>query len=605
MKMHVRIWACLLVFAGPAPIRPASADDAAAVAEPQAELRKDSQQESQPEAAGQADLDAAIDAKLSAKDLDDFETVIDLCKRALKKGLAADARTFAENLYTGTLIDRAGMVVEAIFATATPDPQWPRMRSFALRDLKEALERDPKLGEAQLMLARLEALPGGDRERARTAAEAAIELITDDKLRLAQAHVVRGNLEDGDRQKQAADYDKAVELAPRDKDVRRTRGLFHLLNNDFEKCREDLSVAIEVEPDDASLHEAMGMAFMMDDKLAEAQRSFDKAIEIDPTASGALLQRARVLAQQGERPKAIADLDKAIAIAPDDAIPLVLRARIHQQAGDAEQAARDLERVLEKHPDHPAALELRGLIAADRHDYPLAIRDFRKLVAKNGDDPLLVGQLGMLYLAAKQPREAIRRFSRALELDENQFLSRRGRSDAEISIGDHKAAIADLEKALAIEPDDSGVLNNLAWLLATSPDDSIRDGKRSIELATKACEETEWKQAHIISTLAAGHAESGDFAKAREFSRKAVETAGANDGDSEVKEQLTDELANYESSKPWREKQSMEEASLEQAMPEAIEADAESADTDDAEQPAGGKPEPQPREKRSPRRPFD
>ena len=528
----------LLVLAGLATLVPAAAEDAV-VAEPK------------PTGAGQADFDAAIDAKLSANELDDFATVLDLCRRAVKKGLSEDDRRFAEDLYTGTLVDRAGMVVDAIFAANTPDPQWPRMRSFALRDLNEALERAPKLGAAQLMLARLEALPGGNRDRARKAAEAAIELISDDKLQLAQAHVVRGNLEDVDRKKRAADYDKAVELAPRDKDIRRTRGLFHLLNDEFEKCRNDLAVAIEVEPDDASLQEAMGMAYMMDDKLDEALQAFDKAIELDPAASGALLQRARVLAQRGERPRAIADLDKAIEIAPDDAIPLVLRARIHQQSGDTDQAARDIERVLQKHPDHPAALELRGLIAADRRDYPAAIRDFRKLVAKNGDDPLLVGQLGMLYLAARQPREAIRRFSRALELDENQFLSRRGRSDAEISIGDHKA------------------------------------------------------------TLAAGHAESGDFDKAREYSRKAVETTdgGPRDTEPDVKTQLASELASYEANKPWRERQEMEDEATEATRPGLLEAaplDAADGPREAGAPDAGDEEEPsRPRKKRAPRRPFD
>jgi tetratricopeptide (TPR) repeat protein len=548
---------------------------------------------------GQADLDAAIDAKLSADDLDDFGTVLDLCKSAAAKGLDEEAKKFADDLYTSTLIDRAGMVVEAIFDSPKPDPQWPRMRSYALRDLGEAIERDPKLGAAQLMLARLEALPGGNRKRAAEAAEKAIELGGDDKLQVAQAHVIRGNLEDADKAKRSADYDKAVELAPRDKDIRRTRGLFHLLNDDFEKARADLDVAIEESPDDASLLEALGMAFMMENKLDDAEKTFDKAIKIDPDASGALLQRARVLALKGEQPKAIADLDKAVAIDPDDAIPLVLRARIHQQAGNTERAQADLERVLERHPDHPAALELRGLIAAERNDYPAAIRDFRKLVSRNGDDPLLVGQLGMLYLAAKQPREAIRRFTRALELDENQFLSRRGRSDAEISIGDHKAAFEDLEKALALDDDNDGVLNNLAWLLATSPDDSIRDGKRAIELATKACEKTEWKQAHIISTLAAGHAETGDFQKAREFSSKAVETGETSP---DVKQQLESELASYEQGKPWREKQEMAEAPLDGEKEPVI--------LDEPEEEAGNeKPKPQPEQQppqvEKPRRPFD
>jgi len=545
---------------------------------------------------GQADLDAAIDAKLSANDLDDFGTVLDLCKAAVKKGLDDEAKKFAEDLYTGTLIDRAAMVVEAIFDTPQPDAQWPRMRAYAMRDLDEAIERDPDLGAAQLMLARLESLPGGNRKRALEAAEKAIDLGGDDKLQVAQAHVIRGNLEDADKAKRAADYDKAVELAPRDKDIRRTRGLFHLLGDDFEKARADLNVAIEEDPEDASLLEALGMAYMMEEKLEEAQKTFDKAIEIDPEAAGALLQRARVLALRGERPQAIADLDKAIEIDPEDAIPLVLRARIHQQAGDTERAQADLESVLEKQPDHPAALELRGLIAAERNDYPAAIRDFRKLVAKNGDDALLVGQLGMLYLAAKQPREAIRRFTRALELDEKQFLSRRGRSDAAISIGDHKAALADLEKALALDEDNDGVLNNLAWLLATSPDDSIRDGKRAIELATKACEETEWKQAHIISTLAASYAESGDFEKAREYSKKAVETG---DSAPEVKEQLQNELASYEAEKPWRERQEMGEGeSAEKAGVLDGEPLPPVKDEEDME------PAPAP-VKKAPRRPFD
>ena len=543
---------------------------------------------------GQADLDAAIDAKLASDNFDDFGAVLELCQSALKKGLDEEGKKFAADLYTGTLMDRASMVVEAIFDGPNPDPQWQRMRDFAMRDLDEAIDRDPQLGAAWLMIARLQSLPGGDRKRADEAADKAIDLGGDDKLLVAQAHVIRGNLRDDDKAARAADYDKAVELAPRDKDVRRTRGLFHLLNDEFDEARADLAVAIEEDADDVSLREALGMAYMMENKLDEAQQAFDKAIEIDPDAPNALLQRARVLALKGEQPKAIADLDKAIELDPDDAIPLVLRARIHQQAGNTDQAQADLESVLRRRPDHPAALELRGLIAAERNDYPAAIRDFRKLVGQHGDDALLVGQLGMLYLAAKQPREAIKRFTRALELDDKQFLSRRGRSDALISIGDHTAALADLEAALALDDDNDGVLNNLAWLLATSPDDALRDGKRAIELATKACEETEWKQAHIISTLAAGYAETGDFAKAREYSKKAVETGSESP---EVKAQLQKELASYEAEKAWRERQELAEAKFDDDAGELVLEAVQEAD-DDA-------PAPEPAAEKKPRRPFD
>jgi tetratricopeptide (TPR) repeat protein len=536
---------------------------------------------------GQPDLDAAIEAKLSAQNLDDYATVIDLCRRAIDRGLSPESKTFAEALYTGTLVDRAGMVVDAIFNADVPDPQWPRMRSFAMRDLNEAVRRDANVGPAHLMIARLEALPGGNRDRARAAATKAGELLGDDALASARAQLVLGGLTDDDDERRKA-YDKAVELAPRDVEARRTRGLFNLVKDRFAEARSDLEVAIEEDPKQGSLHEAIGMAYLMEEKLEEAQKAFDKAIEVNPRAPTALLQRARVLALRGDRPEAIADLDKAIELDPDEAIPLILRARILQQAGETEKALGDLEKVLAGQPDHPAALELRGLIAAEKNDFVAAIRDFRRLLERHDNDALVHGQLGMLHLAAKQPRAAIKEFTRSIELDPGQFASWRGRSDAEISIGDHAAALADLEKGLEIQPDNDGILNNLAWLLATSPEDSIRDGKRAIELATKACEETEWKEAHIISTLAAGYAEAGDFETAKKYSRQAVDVGSET---AEVKDQLEQELRSYEEAKPWRERQSTEEAVLE-GLP-AVVVSSEEGDRGTGK-PAG-----------KPRRPFD
>jgi tetratricopeptide (TPR) repeat protein len=527
---------------------------------------------------GQADLDSAIETKLSADQLEDYATVLELCNRALKKGLAEDSRKFAEELYIGTLVDRSAMLVEAIFNGRKPDAQWPRLRAFALRDLGEVLEKSPANGQALLMVARLESLPGGNRDRAAEAAGKAVEALGDDRLQLARAHMVLGAV--AAPEKRLGHLDKAIELAPRDVEIRRARAHARLVADQFDAAREDLLVAGEEDPDDAAIFEALGLACTMADRLDEAEEAFDKALELAPDSPGVLLQRARLLAVRGKQDRSLADVGKAIELAPDDPQPRVLRARILQQAGENDKALAEIEGVLRDAPDNASALEMRGLMAAERDDYPAAIRDFRRLVARNGDDAVLVSQLGALYLAAKQPREAIRRFTRALEIDEEHFPSRRGRSDAAISIGDHKAALADLEKALELRPDDSGVLNNLAWLLATSPDDGIRNGKRAIALAEKACEKTEWKQPHIISTLAAGHAESGDFAAARKFSKQAVE---ATEKETEIRGQLEKELASYEASKPWRERQEL----------------ADAADTPPAREPA------QPEEPRPRRRPFD
>jgi len=144
----------------------------------------------------------------------------------------------------------------------------------------------------------------------------------------------------------------------------------------------------------------------------------------------------------------------------------------------------------------------------------------------------------------------------------------------------------------------------------------LRDGARAIELATKACEETQWEEAHIISTLAAGYAEKGDFTKACEYSQKAVLTEATADGKvrgkevagdqvEDVKQQLKRELASYEAQKPWREKQVLEEATVAKAESSgAIEA-VEEAEAEAAEEAEASDDSPPARKKKAPRRPFD
>ena len=557
--VHRLVWSAVVACL----VCPAFADEAAVAVEQAPSVEQPKPEGEAAAEDGQELLNDAINAKLEIDEIDDFGRVLDLCKKAIEKGLDEGSTKFANDLYTGTLIDRAAMLTGAIVDADQPDPNWRRIRAFAMRDLNEVVARDPSYGTVHLMMARLEVLPGGNRERAKAAATKALELLGDDQLPRAQANLVLAGIDD-DPEKQLRFYDAAVELAPRDADVRRARGLHLLMQDEYERAREDLDVAIAEEPEDASLREALGMACMMSEQFEAAREAFDKAIELDPEAAGPLLQRARVFAVEGERDKALADIDRAVDLAPRDQSARLLRARILQQAGQSERALADVESVLQQDAEMPGALELKGLIAAERQDYPEAIRAFRKLAAKNPDDPVVLSQLGMLYLAAKQPREAIRRFTKALETDGDAFAALRGRSDAEISIGDHVAAIADLEKAHTLKPDDTGILNNLAWLLATSPNDAIRDAARAITLAEKACEATEWKEGHIISTLAAGHAEKGDFEAAQKFSRKAIDADTTAGGD--VEDQLKNELANYQAGKPWRERQEMPEG-IEAAKP--------------------------------------
>ncbi len=199
---------------------------------------------------------------------------------------------------------------------------------------------------------------------------------------------------------------------------------------------------------------------------------------------------------------------------------------------------------------------MRSILAAQQKRFADAIADIKLLLQADPKDEELRLQLASYYVADKRPRKAIELLTNILDDSDKNADVLRARGDALLSVGKHADAITDYEKAMAIDPTDTGVLNNLAWVLATSPEDNVRDAKRSIELATKACELTEFKQAHILSTLASGYAESGDWETALKWSSKAVEVGS---DEAETVDQLKKELESYKEKKPWREKQEIEE----------------------------------------------
>jgi protein O-mannosyl-transferase len=90
-------------------------------------------------------------------------------------------------------------------------------------------------------------------------------------------------------------------------------------------------------------------------------------------------------------------------------------------------------------------------------------------------------------------------------------------------------AVAHWKESLKIRPDDMNAQAYLAWVLATSPDASLRDGAKAVELAKTVLEHAGHADVVVLRTLAAGYAESGRFSEAIETARQALQLAIAQD----------------------------------------------------------------------------
>jgi tetratricopeptide (TPR) repeat protein len=304
-------------------------------------------------------------------------------------------------------------------------------------------------------------------------------------------------------------------------------------------------------------------------KYDEALKAFDRSSELAPEAALPYQHRGELYRQMGDMEKALAELTKALEMSPDSLGALLLRASILYELKQNDNALADVDKAIALQPSFAQPHLMKVEILAATNQLDKAIAHLERLLKGSPSNELLLTRLGSLYLVANQPRKTIDLATQILSQEPANFDGLRLRADAYLNVGDHAEAIADFDRALAQKDDDESLLNNYAWVLATSPNDDLRDGARALKMATKAAESSGYEIPHILSTLAAAYAETGDFENASKRSQKAVELAqkavdSAKPEDDKVKlesdrDQLKEESKSYHDRKPVRERQTVGE----------------------------------------------
>lgn len=118
--------------------------------------------------------------------------------------------------------------------------------------------------------------------------------------------------------------------------------------------------------------------------------------------------------------------------------------------------------------------------------------------------------------------------------------------------GSPAEAATQLRLALALDPDQVEALKTLAWILATSKDDSVRNGKEALRDAKHACDLTGFKRPEIVGMLAVAYAEVGDFPRAIAAAEQTGQLA-TQAGDQRWAAISNQFLAAFQAGKPWRE----------------------------------------------------
>jgi tetratricopeptide (TPR) repeat protein len=170
--------------------------------------------------------------------------------------------------------------------------------------------------------------------------------------------------------------------------------------------------------------------------------------------------------------------------------------------------------------------------------------------------------LGECYIRTGRLKEAIKSFTEAIRLDPSVFNAFQSRGSVYLELEQYEAALADyneairispnnannhggagaalaglkrfdearrsFEEALRLDPRKAEAANDLAWLLVTCPDESLRNPERAVELAEKAVQLAP-DEAGFQGTLGAAYYRNGDFAAAAKALRKSANDNGITD----------------------------------------------------------------------------
>ena len=194
----------------------------------------------------------------------------------------------------------------------------------------------------------------------------------------------------------------------------------------------------------------------------------------------------------------------------------------------------------------------RGQAYARKKNYSQAIEDYDAAIRLDPNHAGAVMWRGYARRRQKDDDRALVEFEKAIQLDPTNVSALYYRGVVRAKKRDYTGAIKDFDEVNRINPKYAAAMSSKAYLLATCPDETIRDGKKAVELAKQSCELTDRNSGWMLRSLAAAHAELGQFEEAIQWQKKAMEDPEYMQDDLE-KDKPQKLLSAFEQKKPWRE----------------------------------------------------
>ena len=275
--------------------------------------------------------------------------------------------------------------------------------------------------------------------------------------------------------------------------------------------------ALMFNPQSPEAHAGLGNTCFEKENYDEAIFHYQKALEIKPDFEKAANNLGLTFLEAGRLDEAIAQYQKALLLNPQSA-------EMHKHLGDA---------------------------FLGKGEFDLAIPQYQKSLEIKPDAPDARNNFACCLLAAGRVDEAIFQCKTAIELQPNFAEAYDNLGNAYRRKKMATEAIANYQKAIELQPLFATAQADLAWILATWPESSVRNGVEAVTLAEKANQLSQKQDLQALRTLAAAYAEVGRFIDAESAASEALKLVDTQSETGLAKE-LETEIKLYHNHSPCR-----------------------------------------------------